>query len=167
MFSTSWITMLSCEIRRRDKEDRLRQEFQKFQSDQNDKHNAKTRLKFYMFLKPEGKFNIKVFISLASVLGLLHSRCYKICETGKSWIKKNVCNFQKRILSGQLMKVMCIFCLLQNVTMDHGLKTKHRLRYKRCWKLFMIECSTSKEIQTDEHWSILPLKQTAFSKWGK
>lgn len=96
MFSTSWITMLSCEIRRRDKEDRLRQEFQKFQSDQNVKHNAKTRLKFYMFLKPEGKFNIKVFISLASVLGLLHSRCYKICETGKSWIKKKCMQFLEK-----------------------------------------------------------------------
>lgn len=74
MFSTSWITMLSCEVRRRDKEERLRQEFEKFQSDQNVKLNAKTRLKFYMFLKPEGKLNIKLFTSLASVLGLLHSR---------------------------------------------------------------------------------------------
>lgn len=74
MFSTSWITMLSCEVRRRDKEERLRQEFQKFQSDQNVKLNAKTRLKFYMFLKPEGKFNIKLLTSLASVLGLLRSR---------------------------------------------------------------------------------------------
>lgn len=74
MFSTSWITMLSCEVRRQDKEDRLRQELQKFQSDQNVKLNAKTRLKFYQFLKPEGKFIIKGFISFASVSGLLHSR---------------------------------------------------------------------------------------------
>uniref|UniRef100_A0A8W8IME6 Uncharacterized protein n=1 Tax=Magallana gigas TaxID=29159 RepID=A0A8W8IME6_MAGGI len=57
MFSTSWITMLSCEVRRQDKEERLRQELQKFQSGQNVKLDAKTRLKFYQFLKPEEVFD--------------------------------------------------------------------------------------------------------------
>lgn len=91
MFSTSWITMLSCEVRRQDKEDRLRQELQKFQSGQNVKLNAKTRLKFYQFLKPEGKFNIKGFIiSFASVSGLLHSRFYKIGKTEIRCIQKKM-----------------------------------------------------------------------------
>lgn len=93
MFSTSWITMLSCEVRRQDKEDRLRQELQKFQSGQNVKLNAKTRLKFYQFLKPEGKFNIKGFISFASVSGLLHSRFYKIGKTEKGGYKRKCMQF--------------------------------------------------------------------------
>lgn len=110
MFSTSWITMLSCEVRRQDKEDRLRQELQKFQSGQNVKLNAKTRLKFYQFLKPEGKFNIKGFISFASVSGLLRKQ--------KTGAYKRKCmrflgkNFSKVYLSDQFMKVVCIFCLL-------------------------------------------------------
>lgn len=90
MLSTSWITMLSCEVRRQDKEDRLRQELQKFQSGQNVKLNAKTRLKFYQFLKPEGKFNIKGFISFASVSGLLHSRFYKKGKTENRCIQKKM-----------------------------------------------------------------------------
>lgn len=98
MFSTSWITMLSCEVRRQDKEERLRQELQKFQSGQNVKLDAKTRLKFYQFLKPEGKFIIKGVISFASVSGLLHSRCYKIGKTeNRVHIKGNVCDFWERI----------------------------------------------------------------------
>lgn len=89
MFSTSWITMLSCEVRRQDKEDRLRQELQKFQSGQNVKLDAKTRLKFYQFLKPEGKFIIKGVISFAS---------YKIGKTeNRVHIKENVCDFLERI----------------------------------------------------------------------
>lgn len=32
--------------------------------------------------------------------------------------------------------------------MDHGLKTKHRLRYRKCWKLFMKECSIFNKIKT-------------------
>nr|XP_022288786.1 uncharacterized protein LOC111100905 [Crassostrea virginica] len=51
--SSSWVTMLSCEVRRKDKEDRLRQEFAEFQANQNAKLSAKTRRKFYLFLKPE------------------------------------------------------------------------------------------------------------------
>lgn len=90
MFSTSWITMLSCEVRRQDKEDRLRQELQKFQSCQNVKLDAKTRLKFYQFLKPEGKFIIKGVISFASVSGLFHSRCYKIGKTENRSIQKKM-----------------------------------------------------------------------------
>lgn len=98
MFSTSWITMLSCEVRRQDKEERLRQELQKFQSGQNVKLDAKTRLKFYQFLKPEGKVIIKGVISFASVSGLLHSRCYKIGKTeNRVHIKENVCDFWERI----------------------------------------------------------------------